>query len=74
MFYVCDSCGLLTVQEAVPEDGEWTCGNCGSHSVWEFPPERRESAKRHAAHITRGIGSGIFRSASRASSVGDDAA
>ena len=64
--YVCDSCGSIEVRDAVPEGDEWTCGNCGSHAAWEFPPERRAYAESHAFHIQRGLGKGsIFRGASR---------
>jgi DNA-directed RNA polymerase subunit RPC12/RpoP len=60
--YVCDSCGHIDVREQVPEGGEWTCSECGSHRAWEFPPERWAEACEHAAHIARGVSSrGLFR-------------
>ena len=58
-YYVCDHCGLVHHEAAVPEGGEWECADCGSHAAWEFTD--KHNAYAHAGHIQRGMASGIFR-------------
>jgi DNA-directed RNA polymerase subunit RPC12/RpoP len=60
-YYVCDRCGCQTSGDVVPEDGEWTCPDCGSHTAWEFTSH--SSAYSHSAYIQRAGKSRIFRHA-----------
>ena len=59
-YYICDSCGNIVTIEAqpIPEGQNWSCDECGSNALWEFPD--KAPALAHAEHIRRIVRSRLF--------------
>ena len=58
--YVCDRCANQWSAYRLPNDGDG-CPACGNAAIWEFT--RARAAGEHAAHIQRGLSSGLFKGA-----------
>lgn len=60
-YYICDGCGnVVTITaEPIPEGETWECDKCSGSALWEFT--NKQHALDHAAHIQRGVASGLFR-------------
>jgi hypothetical protein len=56
--FVCDRCG--NYWRAYRADA---CPACKAARVWEFPADKAQEARDHAAHVKRGFDSGLFREA-----------